>query len=156
MKKPAAVLATLLGLLAASTLPCLAAPAAPAQPGVMKQIFDDADLNRDGFIDLDEFHKDIVRSFAALDHNRDGYISEDEVTALPDGKRAKFIFKEMLAKADRDKDGRLSFKEVVEARMAYLDTADRDGDDRLSLREVLDHHAAEAGRITPPATRAKR
>lgn len=154
--KPGIRLALLVASLATSVLPCLAAPSVPAQPGVMKQIFVDADLNHDGLIDLDEFHKDIVRSFAALDHNRDGYITEDEVTALPDGRRAKFIFKEMLANADRDQDRRLSFKEVVEARMAYFDAADGDADQRLSLREVLDHHAAQAERLAPLAAPSKR
>ena len=46
-----------------------------------------------------------------------------------------------LKAADRDGDGRLSFKEVVEARMSYFDQADTNRDDRISLDEALAYDA---------------
>ena len=44
-----------------------------------------------------------------------------------------------------DADGKLSFKEVVMARMAYFEAADTNDDDRLSMRECIDHQRKMAG-----------
>jgi hypothetical protein len=43
----------------------------------------------------------------------------------------------MIRRADQDGDGRLSFREVVEARMRSFDEADTDRNDRISLDEAL-------------------
>jgi Ca2+-binding EF-hand superfamily protein len=106
------------------------------QPTVSRQIFLGADLNKDGFVDLEEFHKDIVRGFHALDHDRDGYISADEIRSIPDKTRVDFLLR-LLKRGDKSGDVRLSFKEVVEARMAFFDRADVDKDERLSMTEVI-------------------
>ena len=42
-----------------------------------------------------------------------------------------------LAAADKDADGKLSFSEVVQARMAYFEAADGNQDDLLSLQECI-------------------
>ena len=119
---------------------------AATQPSVSRQIFLNADLDKDGFVDLDEFHKDVVRAFHALDHNRDGYISVDEIQAIPDKTRVDLLLKTMKL-SDKDRDGRLSFKEVVERRMAYFDAADMDKDERLSMAEVVAYDAASVQRF---------
>jgi Ca2+-binding EF-hand superfamily protein len=79
---------------------------AVTQPSVSRQIFLAADLNKDGYVDLDEFHKDVVRSFHALDHSRDGYITADEIRAIPDKTRVDLLLKAMKL-SDRDRDSRL-------------------------------------------------
>ncbi|MGZ8273170.1 MAG: EF-hand domain-containing protein [Burkholderiaceae bacterium] len=119
---------------------------AATQPSVSRQIFLNADLNEDAFVDLDEFHKDVVRAFHALDHNRDGYVSVDELQAIPDKTRVDLLLKAMKL-SDKDRDGRLSFKEVVERRMAYFDAADTDKDERLSMAEVIAYDAASVRRF---------
>jgi Ca2+-binding EF-hand superfamily protein len=119
---------------------------AQTQPSVSRQIFLGTDLNRDGYVDLDEFHKDVVNSFHALDHNRDGFISVDEMRSIPDKARVELLL-QTLKMADQDRDGRLSFKEAVERRMANFDVADADKDGRLSLAEVVAFDAAAAQRF---------
>ena len=133
-KRMLACAAVLLAVAAPATVP------AQTQPSVSRQIFLNADLNKDGFIDIDEFHKDVVRGFHALDHNRDGYISAEEIRSIPDKTRVELILK-MLKIADKDGDGKLSFREVVERRMAFFDAADFDKDDRLSMTEVIAYDA---------------
>lgn len=119
---------------------------AQTQPSVSRQIFLDADRNKDGYVDLDEFHKDVVRSFHALDHNRDGYVGADEIRSIPDKTRVDLLLR-ALRLSDKDGDGKLSFKEVVERRMAYFDAADSDKDERLAMAEVVAYDAAAARRI---------
>ena len=50
-----------------------------------------------------------------------------------------------LAAIDKDGDGKLSFKEVVETRMAYFDAADTDQDDQLSLPECVAYERQRRG-----------
>jgi len=137
--------------LMACALACAGACAFPTvhaqtQPSVSRQIFLGADLNKDGYVDLDEYHKDVVRAFHALDHNRDGYISVDEIQSIPDKTRVELLLKAMKL-SDKDRDGRLSFKEVVERRMGYFDAADTDKDERLSMAEVVAYDAAAVQRF---------
>jgi Ca2+-binding EF-hand superfamily protein len=127
---------------------------AQTQPSVSRQIFLDADLNKDGYVDLDEFHKDIVNSFHALDHNRDGYITVEEIRAIPDKGRVDLLLV-LLKSADTDRDSRLSFKEVVVMRMAYFDRADTDKDERMSLAEVVAFDAVGARRAVDAAAKKK-
>ena len=122
------------------------ASAQTAQPTVSRQIFSDADADRDGYVDLNEFHRDIAASFVLLDHDRDGYITREEISSIPDKARVKLLLRALVA-ADRDGDGRLSFKEVITARMAYFDQADTNHDDRISLDEALAYDALLQKRI---------
>jgi Ca2+-binding EF-hand superfamily protein len=124
----------------------VSASAQSSQPTVSKQIFSDADADRDGYVDLNEFHRDIAASFVLLDNDRDGYITRDEIGSIPDKSRVKLLLRALKA-ADRDGDGRLSFKEVVQARMAYFDQADSNRDDRISLDEALAYDALLQQRI---------
>ncbi|MEN9420264.1 MAG: hypothetical protein RI988_3885 [Pseudomonadota bacterium] len=135
--------------LAASPLAVCAAPAAaPAASAGAKggtnaprmsgaeQACRAADHDHDGFISLAEYQRDVARSWAALGPDATGYVKLDDLAAIPGLRRSVL---ERLRQADADGDGRLSFKEVVAARMAQFDAADLDRDDRLSMKECIDH-----------------
>lgn len=94
------------------------------------------DLDHDGRITLDEFHRDITRAWHALPQDAAGFVSLAELAAVP-GLSRRMI--ERLKLADRDQDGKLSFKEVVAARMAYFDAVDANGDEAMSLQECVSH-----------------
>lgn len=145
--RTASQVAATLALTAATALAAGAKPhgaPAPEQPrgptpSEIQKSFDAADLDHDGFISLEEFHKNALQAFNALDTNHDGYITREELAPLPRALRRSLLGS--LRHADTDGDLRLSFKEVMEARMADFAAADTDGDGRLSLREVLDFHS---------------
>ena len=109
---------------------------AQGMPSVSRQIFSEADTNRDGFVSLDEFHKDVVKSFNSLDFDGDGFITLSELEGLSGPEQAK-VLRRLMRRVDTDGDGRLSFREVVVARMKYFDEADTNRDDLISLEEAL-------------------
>ncbi|MDT8999019.1 EF-hand domain-containing protein [Paucibacter sp. APW11] len=128
---------------------------AQAAPSRSRAIFDALDRNHDGFVSIDEFHKDIVASWQALDLNHDGFISDDELQTLPS--RARSLLLSSLKHADANGDHRITFKEVVQARMQAFDAADSNHDDRLSLNELLAYEARlEAKPAAKPAVKAAR
>ena len=124
---------------ASASGPAPGAAAAPTRGGGgsgAEQACRAADHNHDGYIGLDEYHRDIARSWAALGPDATGHVRLEDLATIPGLRRSVL---ERLRRADTDGDGRLSFKEVVTARMAQFDAADLDRDDRLSMKECVDH-----------------
>lgn len=124
---------------AAAASGAVSAAAAPARGGGgsgAEQACRAADHDHDGFVSLEEYHRDIARSWAALGPDATGHVRLEDLAAIPGLRRSVL---ERLRRADTDGDGRLSFKEVVTARMAQFDAADLDRDDRLSMKECVDH-----------------
>jgi hypothetical protein len=122
-----------------------AKPAAGAQPQhrpAGKRTLDErlqaictaADLDHDGNVSLDEFHQDIVQSWHSLGPDASGHVVLLELAQVPGMGKGRV---RRLAAADKDGDGKLSFKEVVEARMAYFEAADADNNDLLSVQECV-------------------
>jgi len=132
---------------------------AGAQPTLSRLSFQQADLDGDGFVDLAEFQKDVVRGFHALDADRDGTVSAEEIAAArPQTAGLRRAVLLILRAHDADGDGQLSFREIVGARVAYFEEADTDRDDRLSLSEVMAYDArmrerAQAARAARAAER---
>ncbi len=149
----------LAALLAAALAALLPAGGALAQPSVSNRAFQDADLDRDGYVDLGEFQKDVVRGFHAIDRDRDGLLDLEELRAIRVNTRSgDRLAQAMLRAHDADGDGRLSFREVVVGRMAYFEEADADRDDRLSASEAqaYDERMRERAREERAARRALR
>ncbi len=124
----------------------LSAQAAPNASETLKAACMAADFNHDGYVSLDELHQDLVNGWRALPADAEGYVLIADLAAIPGMGRGMV---ERLKSADTDRDGRLSFKEVVVARMAYFEAADTNNDDQLSMQECIDHQrkmAAATGR----------
>lgn len=119
-------------------LGCLAfaVQAAPNASDRLKAACMSADFNHDGYVSLDEFHQDVVNGWRALPADASGYVVIGDLAAIPGMGRGMV---ERLKSADTDGDGKLSFREVVMARMAYFEVADTNNDDRLSMQECIDH-----------------
>ncbi|MFY7865731.1 hypothetical protein [Roseateles sp.] len=113
-----------------------------SSPSAARQSFGVADRNNDGVVSLDEFHKDIVKSWRALDLDGDGEITRAELESIPDRGALRAMLR-LLQRSDLNNDMKLSFKELVEARMAFFDEADVDRDDRLTLAESLEFEAKQ-------------
>ncbi len=106
-------------------------------PSATQKAFAASDRDNDGVISLDEFHKDILKSWRALDLDHNGEITKAELESIPDRGAVRAMLR-LLQRSDSNGDLKLSFKELVEARMAFFDEADANHDDRLSLSEVLE------------------
>ena len=109
-------------------------PVAPTLTHRLQAICSAADLNHDGNVSLDEFHQDIVQGWHSLGSDAEGYVHLAQLSQLPRIGKGQL---RRLAAADKDGDGKLSFTEVVQARMAYFEAADVDQNDLLSLQECM-------------------
>ena len=107
---------------------------APTLTHRLQAIGSAADLNPDGNVSLDEFHQDIVQGWHSLGPDAEGYVHLAHLSQLPRIGKGQL---RRLAAADKDGDGKLSFTEVVQARMAYFEAADVDQNDLLSLQECM-------------------
>jgi len=98
--------------------------------------FAQTDTNKDGQIDVEEFHARLVEVFFNADTNKDGFLSVEEYERLP--------FSGGFKEADTNGDGRVSLPEFVAIRFHQFEEADKNHDEQLSLDEVL--NAYEGGK----------
>ena len=89
--------------------------------------FATTDLNGDGQIDREEYHRRMMDTMFFADANGDGMLTMDELPAADPGR---------FQAADRNGDGMLSSEEFTDARFEDFDTADQDGNGTLSPAEV--------------------
>ena len=92
--------------------------------------FAETDTNKDGAIDLEEFHVRLVEIFYNADGNKDGFLTVDEYDRLP--------YSGDFKDADVDGDGRLSLHEFVRIRYRQFEAADHNDDAELSIDEVVE------------------
>jgi len=101
----------------------------PATPYDPRAAFVGIDTNKDGQIDVEEFHVRLVEVFYNADTNKDGFLSVDEYGRLP--------FSGALKAADTGGDGRISLPEFVTIRFRQFEEADTNHDYQLSVDEVV-------------------
>ena len=106
--------------------------AQPASPDAVRKAFADADVNKDGVLNIDEYIANVVYVFKQVDRNRDGYITVEEAKAYWVDFRP-----ELFKAADRNGDGKLSVGEAVAAKVIDYFEMDTNHDGVLSIEEVL-------------------
>lgn len=89
--------------------------------------FEATDLNDDGVIDREEYHRRMMDTMFLADDDADGRLTPDE---LPATDPAAF------QAADADGDGTLSAEEFMDARFEDFEAADQDGSGTLTPAEV--------------------
>jgi Ca2+-binding EF-hand superfamily protein len=115
---------------AAILLAVLAGPAVlAAQPtaGDLDQALKNADRNRDGRLDREEFRLLMVETFYLRDRDRNGHLVVTEVTEMD---------VEVFRRADGNGDGRISLEEYVGVALRDFDAADVDRDGVLAYEEI--------------------
>ena len=95
----------------------------------VKAAFAQTDRNKDGVIEIDEYHARLVDTFFLGDANKDGFLSEEEFVKV-------VVIKEDFAAIDKNGDGKLTKQEYVGARLAHYMAIDTDDSGTLSLVEV--------------------
>ena len=124
-----------LAALAAISTSVLLVSAAAQQPSqdTMRKAFAEADDNKDGFLNIDEYIGHVIYVFRQVDTNRDGFITEQEVMVVFTTAYRPQLFKA----ADRNGDGKLSVGEAVAAKVIDYFEIDTNRDGVLSIEEVL-------------------
>jgi Ca2+-binding EF-hand superfamily protein len=131
----AAIRATALALLAGAIL--VGAVAAQPAPDAVRKAFAEADANKDGVLNIDEYIGNVVYVFRQVDRNRDGYITVEEARTYWVDFRP-----ELFKAADRNGDGKLSVGEAVAAKVIDYFEIDSNHDGVLSIDEVLVYERA--------------
>ena len=124
-----------LAALAAISTSVLLVSAAAQQPSqdTMRKAFAEADDNKDGVLNIDEYIGHVIYVFRQVDTNRDGFITEQEVMVVFTTTYRPQLFKA----ADRNGDGKLSVGEAVAAKVIDYFEIDTNRDGVLSIEEVL-------------------
>ncbi len=95
----------------------------------VKAAFTQTDRNKDGAIEIDEYHARLVDTFFLGDSDKDGFLSEEEFVRV-------VVVKEDFAAIDKNGDGKLTRQEYIGARLSHFMDIDTDESGSLSLAEV--------------------
>src|SRR5262245_55770919 len=97
-----------------------------------RKAFAAADVNNDGYLDVNEYVAQVIYIFKAIDKNGDGYITVQEWAAYNPGydpSRFKAI--------DRDGDGKVSLGEAVGWKMIEFFDIDTNRDGAITVEEII-------------------
>lgn len=122
----------------------------PRQPWILVHAAE-VDLNKDGVISRGEIVGEAEKAFGGYDQNNDGKLVEAELNSRGGGRSAMGGFiRGHAKKLDRDSDGVLTRKEVVDNATRMFSRLDKNGDGRATKIEQ------EAGRMTEVDTEKNR
>ena len=99
-------------------------------PAGQQAIWDNADKNKDGFIDRIEFLEVMTDAFFFVDTDKDGYLTLVEIRRIVGTMDPK-----QFEDADRDKNGKLDIYEYESAISKDFDAADTNGDGKITVEE---------------------
>ena len=123
----------IVGLLLAVPL-FVAFDSARAQELVMthdpKKAFEEADQNKDGFVDPAEYYERVNEVFYEADANRDGTLDPKELDAA-------VVIHTDFSSVDTNGDGRVTLIEFFGERARTFQQVDKNGDSALSEDEVV-------------------
>lgn len=137
MADPAVVSSEKMRMKTLRTLAVLLAPLAFALPARgappegydVEAAFAEADVNKDGGVEIDEYYDRLVELYFHADADKDGTLSRDEYMNA-------VVIEEDFSKVDIDGDGKVTRREFVRSRLPLFMAADADHDGSLSLDEV--------------------
>jgi len=99
-------------------------------PAGQQAIWDNADKNKDGFIDRIEFLEVMTDAFFFVDADKDGYLTLVEIRRIVGTMDPK-----QFEDADRDKNGKLDIYEYESAISKDFDAADTNADGKITVEE---------------------
>jgi Ca2+-binding EF-hand superfamily protein len=108
------------------------AGAQQANEAEIRTAFAAADVNGDGFIDVNEFVAQTIYIFKRVDKDGDGYISIQEWTVYNPGVGA-----DRFKMTDRNGDGKISLGEAVAVKMVEFFDIDTNRDGVITVDELL-------------------
>ena len=98
----------------------------------LRKAFAIADVNGDGYIDVNEYVAQVIYIFRQIDVNKDGSITVQEWAAYNPG-----YSPERFKSADRNGDGKISLGEAVGAKMIEFFDIDTNRDGAISVEELI-------------------
>jgi Ca2+-binding EF-hand superfamily protein len=94
--------------------------------------FNKIDANNDGRISAQEYRAAVIKTFQRYDKNSDGFLTKDELQMIAEIDAEKFI-----KEVDKNKDGKISQTEFIEAAEKRFKFLDKNGSGYVEKKETI-------------------